>query len=305
MQRARILSAMAQLVCEPGIHATTVARVISRAGVSRRTFYEHFEDRNDALLGVLDEAIARAGVSLARARRPDAPTGWVDRIRADLLALLEFIEDERELVGVCLVHALAGGDARLLARREHVLGTLAAAVDEGRASVRGVRPPPLTAEAAVGAVLAIVHVRLQDERRPPLAELLSPLMAIVVLPYLGPSAAQRELARPAPVLAGAPHEPDRPAPSDPLSGLNMRMTYRTLRVLSAIAAEPGLCNREVADGSGITDPGQVSRLLSRLSRLGLIENHEPGASAHTCNAWRLTETGKRVCRTTLRLPVAR
>ncbi len=42
----------------------------------------------------------------------------------------------------------------------------------------------------------------------------------------------------------------------------MRATYRTLRVLATIACRPGVSNREVADGAGITDEGQVSRLLA-------------------------------------------
>ena len=37
----------------------TVAQVVERAGVSRRTFYEVFEDREDCLLAALEEGIAR------------------------------------------------------------------------------------------------------------------------------------------------------------------------------------------------------------------------------------------------------
>jgi len=68
-------------------------------------------------------------------------------------------------------------------------------------------------------------------------------------------------------------------------------TYRTARVLTAIAANPGASNRAVAAAAGIVDEGQASKLLKRLKRLGLIENmareREPGGA----NAWRLTARG--------------
>jgi DNA-binding MarR family transcriptional regulator len=71
----------------------------------------------------------------------------------------------------------------------------------------------------------------------------------------------------------------------------VRSTYRTGRVLTAIAANPGASNRAVAAAAGILDEGQASKLLKRLAGLGLIENmardREPGGA----NAWRLTPRG--------------
>ncbi len=46
----------------------------------------------------------------------------------------------------------------------------------------------------------------------------------------------------------------------------MRITYRTLRALSVVGERPGASNRAVADGAGIYDQGQTSKLLSRLRR---------------------------------------
>jgi AcrR family transcriptional regulator len=298
IQRVRILAAVAQLACERGLDATTVSQMVSRAGVSRRTFYELFEDRHACLLGIFEETVARAGAAVAEAYRAEAR--WVDRVRAALLALLQFIESEPELASVSVVQALVGADARLLARREEVLAVVTAALDEGRRGAPAAQPLPLTAEGAVGAVLSILHARLQDERRPPLADLLSPLMGILVLPYLGQAAARRELARPAPELAAPARssDPGARASSDPLAGLKMRVTYRTLRVLGVIAARPGINNREVASASGITDPGQVSKLLSRLRGLGLVENRRPGAGGGARNGWLLTAAGERVWRAT-------
>jgi DNA-binding MarR family transcriptional regulator len=85
---------------------------------------------------------------------------------------------------------------------------------------------------------------------------------------------------------------------DPLTGLNMRITHRTLLVLAAIAElgerGPKPCNREVAEQAGITDPGQISKLLARLEGLGLIANNGDGQALGERNAWTLTARGEEV-----------
>ena len=75
----------------------------------------------------------------------------------------------------------------------------------------------------------------------------------------------------------------------------MRLTYRTLRVVSAIAERArGVCNREVAEHAGVTDQGQISKLLARLERLGLAENTGDGQAKGEPNAWRLTSKGRQL-----------
>jgi DNA-binding MarR family transcriptional regulator len=76
----------------------------------------------------------------------------------------------------------------------------------------------------------------------------------------------------------------------------MRLTYRTARVLSALAGYPGASNREVADRAGIVDQGQVSKLLGRLHARGLIAKEGEARTRGTPNSWRLTERGEAVLR---------
>jgi DNA-binding IclR family transcriptional regulator len=66
------------------------------------------------------------------------------------------------------------------------------------------------------------------------------------------------------------------------------MTARTLRVLEAIAEQPGLNNRELAERAGITDAGQASRLLARLRGLQAIETDERSRGE---KSWFLTSAG--------------
>jgi predicted transcriptional regulator len=79
-----------------------------------------------------------------------------------------------------------------------------------------------------------------------------------------------------------------------LAQLDMRLTYRTMRVLTALAAHPGASNAQTAERSGVRDNGQISRLLWRLAATGLVENHGKGKSAGTSNAWHLTPLGERL-----------
>jgi DNA-binding MarR family transcriptional regulator len=124
----------------------------------------------------------------------------------------------------------------------------------------------------------------------PLVELAGPLMAMIVHPYLGASAARKELERPAPT---PPSPIARPA-ADLFRGLPIRFTYRTARVLSTIATEPGASNRIIADNSGIADEGQMSRLLRRLEGCELIENRGEGHARGEPNAWTLTQRGQAI-----------
>ncbi len=63
-------------------------------------------------------------------------------------------------------------------------------------------------------------------------------------------------------------------------------------VLMAVAAHPGSSNRMVADEAGISDQGQISKLLRRLEGLGLIEIAGDGPVPGGPNAWTLTEKGR-------------
>jgi DNA-binding MarR family transcriptional regulator len=150
----------------------------------------------------------------------------------------------------------------------------------------------------VGAVFAVIHTRLLEGGREPLTDLLGPLMSMIVLPYLGARAASRELSRPALELRRDSHVPSRARNQDPLQGLNMRLTYRTVRVLMVIGEHPGASNREIAEGSGIIDQGQISKLLTRLARLNLVENVGEGQEKGAANAWHLTTRGAQVERAT-------
>ncbi|MGA7703952.1 MAG: TetR/AcrR family transcriptional regulator [Solirubrobacteraceae bacterium] len=302
LQRARMLTAMLQEVSERGAAKVNVGHVVARSGVSRRTFYEIFDDREDCFLAAFDEALQHAAAVVV----PAYGTGgaWLARVRASVTALLGFLDRDRAAARLLVVESLAAGP-EALRRRQEVISRLVAVVDRGRSDAKAkLDPPALTAEAIVGGLLSVLHGRLAtsheretrtkdgrlDTVESSLLELAGPLMGMIVLPYLGPVAARKEIERPAPVQTGS--EPV--LRSDPLQELPMRFTYRTMRVLVSVAENPGSSNRTIGQGAGIADQGQASKLLARLHKLDLIENRGGDPARGEPNAWILTNTGQQV-----------
>jgi AcrR family transcriptional regulator/DNA-binding MarR family transcriptional regulator len=298
IQRSRMLVALVEVSAERGVGQASVAHIVARAGVSRRTFYELFEDREDCFLAAFDHALARATEVTVPAY--EAERGWRERVRGGLAALLRFLDEEPGLGGLLFVDSLSAGPGAL-ERRAEVVDALIAVVDGGREQGRAARETsPLAAEGVVGAVFSVVHARMlklrapgagSDRKRaePSFLALLNQLMGMIVMPYLGTAAARRELQRAVPASRAVKH-----VNADPLRDLDMRLTYRTIRVLVAIAAAPGASNRRIADTAGVADQGQISKLLTRLEHLGLIQNLGEGPAKGEPNSWTLTTTGTEV-----------
>jgi DNA-binding MarR family transcriptional regulator len=118
---------------------------------------------------------------------------------------------------------------------------------------------------------------------------------MIALPYVGAAAAKRELDRPVPDGSKAARGGAGSLVHDPLRDTGLRVTYRTVSVMRAIAEHPGASNKQIGTAAGIGDQGQISKLLARLERLGLIAKGKSTKGGP--NAWSLTEAGERVART--------
>jgi AcrR family transcriptional regulator len=300
IQRSRLLAGALAAVEDEGYAGTMVAHITERAQVSRRTFYELFENREACLAALVDEILALLEVQLQQANLAALP--WRERARGGLWVILSFLDREPTLARMLVVQAQRGGP-ELQARREQTFKQLAEILDGGRESgSRSGDCSPLTAEGLVGAAFGILYTRLAGGSagaQEPLCGLLGELMGMIVLPYHGPAAARAERTRtqpprlePSPALAPSVLGL---ADRDPLQALPMRITYRTARVLACIERNPGVSNRGVADQAGIKDQGQISKLLGRLERLGLTQNTGEGARVKgEPNAWELTGLGEQV-----------
>lgn len=288
LQRARILTAMVQEVSGRGAAHVSVAHVVGRSGVSRRTFYEIFHDREDCFLAAFDDALKHVAATVVPAYEQSG--SWRSKMRAALTALLESLECDPATGRLLIVESLAAGPGAL-ERRQNVLAQIIPIVEQARTESKTADSPlALTAEGIVGGVLSVLHARLTEKSQGSLLELAGPLMGMIVLPYFGPAAARKEIERPTPKRSTK-----RPVVrSDPLQDLPMRFTYRTMRVLMSVAVHPGSSNRAVGENAGIGDQGQASKLLARLHKLGLIENQGGDPARGEPNAWTLTTTGRDV-----------
>jgi AcrR family transcriptional regulator/DNA-binding MarR family transcriptional regulator len=293
-RRGRLLSATFALVGERGYEGVSARSVAERAGVSNRTFYECFSDREDCLLAAFNYAVD--GLELEMRGGWDSQLGWTARVRGALAALLLALDREPALARLVIVEALSAG--RVLSRRAGVLESLARVVDRGREDSRAPKGlPMLVSEGVVGATFGVVHARLLTPRPEPLIGLLGQLMASIVLPYRGSAAAMKELERP------VPHPPARTVRRDgdgfsrrpvaSASPVDYRLTVRTQMALAAVGGRPGLNNHEVSEVIGLSDQGQVSRMMKRLLTQGLVENAQ-GHISRQVKAWRLTKDGEAV-----------
>jgi AcrR family transcriptional regulator len=291
LQRARILAAMSTAVSRHGVERATATQVIKLARVRRGVFYQHFTGRDDALRALVANAMLRSRTHVLEASEQEI--GWQRKMRSGLLALLALYEAEPEIGRLCLVHSrwpepgmqhLRGKEVAQLTR------VLAAGASRGPG-----KPGVISAECTVLGVLGLLEARLAKRRRPRLSGLAGELTSFIVLPYRGAAAARSERSR---IPAGAETLGGRAGDGSPHPA-RVRITYRTMRVISTIGSRPGLSNIQVAEAAGIGDQGQISKLLKRLQGIGLVQNSGGGQELGTANEWRLTDQGRELERSIL------
>jgi AcrR family transcriptional regulator len=185
-QRERLLNGVVEAVGEHGYEATTIARVVEAAKISRRTFYEHFEGKEDCFLAAYEMIDAHVRDSMLTA--PGAGEPWPDRIRARLAALLDVLARDAAVARCYLVEPLAAG-GEVAARYRDAMQLLAETL----------RPEPeptgvdveVRDQALIGGVATLIVRRLNAGASERLPELLPDLVELVLAPYLGREEAQR------------------------------------------------------------------------------------------------------------------
>jgi AcrR family transcriptional regulator len=192
-QRQRVLRAVVEVASGTGYGGLTVRDVITRAGVSRRTFYEHFENKEQAFLAAYEAVVGR----LAQDVQASSSRGgsWCERVTLGMATFLERLAGDPAVAHLCVVEVLAAGPAALTKR--------AAAMDAFRAFLEpgleeappGMPVPALAAETAVGGAYEVIYSAVLQGRTAELPELLPDLLQIVLLPFVGAEAAAAEAMR--------------------------------------------------------------------------------------------------------------
>jgi AcrR family transcriptional regulator len=161
-QRSRMYGAMIEAVSVRGYECTTVADVITLAGVSRRAFYELFENKEACFLGAYDIVIASTRRRVLEAWV--SQRGWEHRLHAACKVLLDDIAAEPKGPHLVVVDALGiGPQAR---ERMHLAGfTFERLIHTALELSPGeVGFPIATPRAVVGGIRHIVFARMLEGR---------------------------------------------------------------------------------------------------------------------------------------------
>jgi AcrR family transcriptional regulator len=190
-QRIRILTAMIEVVAARGYTDTRVVDVIGTAGVSRKTFYELFDSKEDCFLAAYDNILlgrVLEDAEAAFALRPTAP--WPQRIETGLRAVLGHLAAHREEARFALVEVLAAGP-RALARRDATLRQFTSFIETGR-SESAVDLPGSTAQTIAGGITELLYSEVLHGAAAGLPARLPEFVFLIVLPFLGAERAAAE-----------------------------------------------------------------------------------------------------------------
>jgi AcrR family transcriptional regulator len=171
-QRGRLLVAMADVVAEHGYATATVADVIKAAGVSRRTFYEHFTDKQDCFLAAYQHGVDALTRELAASFAQG--DGWRERVEAVLDTFLDALASEPGFARAFLIEVWAAGPAaydRHIEIIEQFHALLRAVHEQARAERADVIPVSDTViAAAAGGIARVATLELLAGRGPRIAE---------------------------------------------------------------------------------------------------------------------------------------
>jgi AcrR family transcriptional regulator len=304
LHRAAILEAMVELVAERGYAETSLGVLLERAQVSRRTFYELFPSMEECFTAILDEGMTlMAGVTVHAFTKE---RHWLDGLLKAEAAVLSCLDSEPQMARALLVEALGVG-SWALEHRERNIRQLRELVLEQLSNVSPTADfppsafPPMAAAGVMASIMGMIQDHLLRREPAPLISLLGPLMGVITGPYLDPEGVAREVRRGEELSREILEGPYPPPPAQPrVSGraaqipdvLRDPRAHRARGCLLHVVSTPGSSNRQIASAVGVTGHTQISTLLTRLERIGLlIKRAGPRGSA---NAWFPTPDGERV-----------
>jgi AcrR family transcriptional regulator len=194
-QRERLREAMVRVAAAKGYEATTITDVIEVAGVSRNTFHEMFPDKESCFLEAYDAVIDVLVAHVTSAFEAAGGEPWPDRIAAALRALVQLLAAESDIARMAMVEVTVAGEEA----RERYRGAVARFtpfLEEGREYfAQGRELPADTARFAIGGATSLIFDEVRAGRGPEMQRILPDLVFAVLMPYLGPEAAEDEMRR--------------------------------------------------------------------------------------------------------------
>jgi AcrR family transcriptional regulator len=197
-QRARMLAAMVDAVAEKGYARVAVADVIERAGVSRKTFYEQFDNKEECFLAAYDAGVDRLLARIDEAVAAPAPH-WLAAARRAVEVYLDAMAASPSFARAFLIEVLGAGPAALARRdavQERFAAQLAAIHRRARADIPEIpRLASHTFRAAVGAVNELVTAHVLEHGAATLPELAEAILDVHMALLVGRELAARIASR--------------------------------------------------------------------------------------------------------------
>jgi len=257
-QRARLQSAMIELIAQKGYQAVRIVDLARLAHVSQPTFYDLYADKEDLFMSAYDEVAAQAARTITQSF--DARLSYEQRVRVALRAWAQLASDESEATSLLVLGAFGAG-AKALERRRRIVERLERAIAVGRADPPSGRAKPdegdLTVKALIGGIREITGARLRAGRAGELPALADQLTAWAsCYPQQLPEGVEAPPAkRPQTPHAAAPSERARRAEGRLPSGRSdlprqfivKSQRERIVDATAAIVAEKGLAGLKVPD----------------------------------------------------------
>lgn len=137
-QRGRLIAAFARLAAEQGYDNVTIIDIVTLAGTSKRTFYEHFADKNDLLLQTFDTARELIFSTVIAAADPIVDDS-VERVRVGVHAYITVLVENPDFARLFLSESLAAGP-QLADEWLSAIDTMAGVIHGWREASRQQRP---------------------------------------------------------------------------------------------------------------------------------------------------------------------
>jgi AcrR family transcriptional regulator len=184
-QRERLIAGLAEAVAENGYAATTIAHITRHAAVSRRTFYEHFNSKDECFVAAYDTVMAELSERIENAYAGESD--WPQAVRAGIGAMLSFLAAEPNLARLCMVESMVAGPV-VVDRYDAAIQSLVPYLQagrEGRSEEVLSRLSPTTEEALVGGMVSLISRRIIAGQAAELEQLLPDLTEFALTPYIG------------------------------------------------------------------------------------------------------------------------
>lgn len=188
-QCERLLAAAPVVLAERGYSQLTVRDVISRAGVSRRTFYQLFKNKMECVLVAHEAALGRVCEVIGQSCSPER--SWPEAVAVAVGRVLELAAEAPAEVRLALLSSQGALEPELVAPALAGQERLARFLREERGRGEAQAPGELIEDALIGAVTAIVSARLSSGDVEGLRALAPELVQLILAPYLGYEEAQR------------------------------------------------------------------------------------------------------------------